>query len=97
MHESRNEWSQSIHAFLVVVATLAILSSSALWPATLCPRVRAESNQATTVTRDIEFARPDGRPLLLDLYQGEESATRSPVIIFVHGGGWKNGSRKSAA
>ena len=33
----------------------------------------------------------------LDLYLPDQSAHPSPCIIFVHGGGWKNGSKKSGA
>ena len=45
--------------------------------------------------RDIEYAKPNGVPLQLDIFRPKESHGRSPVIIFVHGGGWKNGSRSS--
>jgi acetyl esterase/lipase len=45
---------------------------------------------------DIEFAKPNDHALLLDLYRPVEFKGRLPVVVFVHGGGWKNGSRKSA-
>lgn len=49
------------------------------------------------VTRDITFSTPDGidgKPLLLDLYLPEKKTAASlPVVIWVHGGGWKNGSK----
>ena len=46
---------------------------------------------------DIEYSNPDGSPLLLDLYLPKsKKAEGIPVIVFVHGGGWKNGSKQSA-
>ncbi len=46
------------------------------------------------VLKDIEYARPDGYSLRLDLYLPENrQGKRLPVVIWVHGGGWKNGSK----
>ncbi|MCA9176347.1 MAG: alpha/beta hydrolase fold domain-containing protein [Planctomycetales bacterium] len=46
--------------------------------------------------RDIEFTRVNDRSLRLDLYRPRWTAVPTPVVVFVHGGGWKNGSRASA-
>ncbi len=43
---------------------------------------------------DLVFAEVDGRELLLDLYLPLESA-QSPLIVYVHGGAWRGGSRDS--
>lgn len=43
---------------------------------------------------DIVFAEPDGVELLLDLYL-PEGVENPPLIMHVHGGGWKNGDRKN--
>lgn len=45
------------------------------------------------VRRDagIEFARPDGVPLTLNLYRPLESGVR-PTLIVIYGGAWKNGT-----
>jgi acetyl esterase/lipase len=44
-------------------------------------------------TNDIEYARVDGQPLLLDLYQiGNVSA--APLLVWVHGGRWEVGSKE---
>ncbi len=41
-----------------------------------------------------EYARVDGRPLLLDLRRPTAFAEeRPPVVLLVHGGGWESGSR----
>lgn len=44
------------------------------------------------VRADIEFARVDGERLLLDLYLPAD-ATNPPLLIWVHGGGWRAGAR----
>ncbi|WP_063768860.1 alpha/beta hydrolase fold domain-containing protein [Verrucomicrobium sp. BvORR034] len=40
----------------------------------------------------IEFAKVGEQPLQLDLYLPEGKA-KSPLIVYVHGGGWRSGSR----
>jgi acetyl esterase/lipase len=46
------------------------------------------------VTRSVEFARPDGIPLALDLYQPPSSGT-FPVLVQIYGGSWQTGSPAS--
>lgn len=45
------------------------------------------------VARDVEFARIDGKPLLLDLYLPGATAKKPPLIVYVHGGAWRGGAR----
>jgi acetyl esterase/lipase len=40
-----------------------------------------------------EYARPDGVSLTLDLYRPTATSTPSPLVVFVHGGGWTNGDK----
>ena len=48
------------------------------------------------IIRDIEFARPNGYSLKLDLYLPEGRGDEAlPTVLWVHGGGWKNGSKKN--
>ncbi|TDY09064.1 alpha/beta hydrolase [Mycolicibacterium litorale] len=47
-----------------------------------------------TVRRDVEFARRDTGPLLLDLYR--PANTTAPVVVWLHGGGWFTGDRTLA-
>lgn len=49
------------------------------------------SSAAEKITRDIEFAKVDGVPLGLDLYVPENP--KPPVIVYVHGGAWRAGSK----
>ncbi|MFK4759823.1 alpha/beta hydrolase fold domain-containing protein [Microbacterium sp. ZW T5_45] len=47
------------------------------------------------ILRDIEFVRHDGfRPLTADLHLPSDRGRPSPVVVFVHGGGWLRGSRR---
>ncbi|WP_105565603.1 alpha/beta hydrolase [Microbacterium halophytorum] len=55
----------------------------------------------TEVVRDVVFSSPPGyRPLSLDLHLpdaragGAEAEALAPVIVFLHGGGWRVGSRR---
>lgn len=52
--------------------------------------------EGVEVIRDIEFANVDGLSLKLDLYRPFDWAdyVSTPVVIWVHGGGWKQGSRE---
>ncbi len=50
--------------------------------------------EGVKVLRDLEYSKPGGKPLLLDLYLPETTPSKPlPVVLWVHGGGWKNGSK----
>jgi len=53
------------------------------------------ANQVThQVLRDLEYARVDGLSLRLDLYLPlRKSEPRLPVVVWIHGGGWKGGDK----
>jgi acetyl esterase/lipase len=49
---------------------------------------------SVTITRDIEYGRVDGRPLLLDIYNPlEPIVSPMPAVIWIHGGGWRGGGK----
>ncbi len=55
-----------------------------------------EIGATVLVESGLVFAEPDGyRPLELDLYVPEDLETPAPLLVFVHGGGWSRGSRRS--
>jgi acetyl esterase/lipase len=50
--------------------------------------------QAPVEVKTLTYAVRDGRELVLDLYTPATApATRLPVIVFLHGGGWSGGTR----
>ena len=42
---------------------------------------------------NVEYARVDEQPLLLDLYIAPEAEAPNPLIVWVHGGAWRAGSK----
>ena len=67
-------------------AAIALALSSAFTQA--APTVPAGESRL----KDIEYARVDGLPLRLDLYQAKEQ--HAPLIVWVHGGAWRAGSKE---
>jgi acetyl esterase/lipase len=53
----------------------------------------AEDSGRSRVIRDIEYARIGERTLKLDLHL-PNGKPRSPLIVWVHGGAWRSGSKK---
>jgi acetyl esterase/lipase len=83
--------------WIVVFAVSALVVS-------VCGMANAEATDPTgaklpeglKVERDIVYAKVGERELLLDLYLPEDKAARLlPVIAWVHGGGWRSGSKGS--
>ena len=55
-----------------------------------------EMPEGVTVTADIPFANVDGHELALDLYM-PAAIEDPPLLVWVHGGAWRAGSRKSVS
>src|SRR5690348_11298321 len=49
------------------------------------------SRSPVTVERDLAYAVVDGVELCLDIYRPAETGT--PVVVYVHGGGWTRGDK----
>ena len=82
-------------AWFSVILSLTILT---LIPSDLTVAQENKKRSASLyadIKRDIEYSRPDGKPQLLDLYLPKEGEGPFPVVMWVHGGGWKNGSKKN--
>ncbi|MEO1994134.1 MAG: alpha/beta hydrolase [Planctomycetaceae bacterium] len=45
--------------------------------------------------RDVVYASVGKRPLHLDLYRQSQSTRPAPLLIWIHGGGWKSGTKQS--
>ena len=50
--------------------------------------------ESARAIKNIEYSNVNGNPLLLDLYVPKQYSGKTPVIMWVHGGGWKNGSKE---
>jgi len=44
---------------------------------------------------DVEYARIGERPLRLDLYQPETSPDKSTLVVWIHGGAWRSGTKET--
>lgn len=80
-----NKW---IVLFLIVVATFVCAGP-----------VKAGASaqiQSAEVLKDLIYASINGRMLLLDLYLPTSGHRPVPVILWVHGGGWRQGSKENA-
>jgi acetyl esterase/lipase len=62
------------------LAILALVSSSAL-------------AQVAPTHADLTYAEIEGHPLMLDLYLPSASAAPTPLVVWIHGGGWSGGLR----
>lgn len=49
----------------------------------------------TRISKDIVYETVNGRELPLDLYRPANAEEPMPLIIWIHGGGWKGGSKNS--
>jgi acetyl esterase/lipase len=47
------------------------------------------------VKSDVVYASPGGRDLHLDLYLPKEGAGPFPAVVYIHGGGWRNGNKSA--
>jgi acetyl esterase/lipase len=54
---------------------------------------RTYSSKHVSLQRDLEYGRPDGIPLMLDIYAPRTFTGPLPVLIWIHGGTWKAGSK----
>ncbi len=53
----------------------------------------APTPEGISVEANIEYGRAGDRPLVLDLYRPKGLRQPVPGLVFVHGGGWKGGSK----
>ena len=60
----------------------------------LCPRA-SELPPGVKAQLDVEYGKGGQTPLLLDLFQPKALKQPVPGLIFIHGGSWNSGSRKT--
>jgi len=54
----------------------------------------AVMRRLTPTHRDLEYAQIDGVSLKLDIYLPEKGDTAPPLMVWIHGGGWRNGDKR---
>ena len=57
------------------------------------PRKLVPAPEGVDVLRDVTFSTVGEQELQLDLYRPKKASGTLPVVVWVHGGGWKNGSK----
>ncbi len=99
--DERRGRSLSLHDGAGPIHKRALTSRVKLFPIVLFSLLalslsKGEGPVGNKVTRHngIEFARPDGIPLLLDLHL-PEGVKNPPLMVWIHGGGWKGGARSN--
>ena len=48
-----------------------------------------------SLKKDIEYASVEGHSLRLDFYQTQKEELNSPLVVWIHGGAWRSGSKAS--
>lgn len=49
--------------------------------------------KSVATQKNLEYSRVTGKPLLLDLYTPREVSGKLPVLVWIHGGSWRYGSK----
>ena len=75
-----------------LIPLLAILAAQPAGTSIAAAQAGRGPNAAIEVHRDLVYGTPDGTELRLDLYVPRTEAP-SPLVIWVHGGAWRSGSK----
>lgn len=75
-----------------VAATLIVSVICLAQPAGPAAGPRVSFEDDAWMMRDIEYGRADGLPLHLDFHSPADDATH-PAVVWIHGGGWRNGDK----
>lgn len=74
---------------LAIVATLVVVQDATLVTSIAAPRKATMPN----VLRDINYAGTDSHHQTLDLHLPVKPSKNSPLVVWIHGGGWRAGSK----
>ncbi|QDU36959.1 Carboxylesterase NlhH [Maioricimonas rarisocia] len=92
--QGHNYWEGFFHCQSCVDFAIRQAKAGARPTAAAENRRRLQVPDDVEVQQDLVFSRPDGEPLRLDLYRPKQTEGRLPVVMWVHGGGWKQGSKE---
>jgi len=81
------------HGWLIHTLAIAALSGATAQPGTALGQRMMEVADAT-IHRDLVYKTVNGAVLTLDLYCPEKFSGALPVIIYIHGGGWRRGRKE---
>ena len=81
------------YSYVIVLCCLFV--NNELYAQNVDNKKKPKLPPGVAVHKGIEYAKHDGIALKLDLYLPQEIKGDVPVIVYVHGGGWKNGSKES--
>ena len=84
---------RELHGWLIHTLAIAALCGATAQPGTALGQRMMEVADAT-IQRDLVYKRVNGAVLTLDLYCPEKVSGPAPVIVWVHGGGWRRGGKK---
>jgi len=63
-------------------------------PAASMPKPQ-DPPEAVTAVRDVEYAAVGNKHLLLDIYTPTASQEKLPLVVWIHGGAWRAGSKEN--
>ncbi len=86
----------------ILLISISILALTMIWLyVTVKPMHETNDNRSMNVSQNItslmniEYAQVNGKSLLLDIYLPNNKTNNSPLIIFIHGGGWMQGNKEN--
>lgn len=93
----RNTVILSLAALGLIGASVADARPAGKWRERIAERMAARS-QASPAAATPQTLSYGSNPLqVLDFYRAQGTAKPAPLVLFVHGGGWKRGSKNNAA
>lgn len=55
--------------------------------------MKSDAPDTLRVSKDVVYSSPNGEDLKIDLYVPKAAKTPPPVLLFIHGGGWRSGKK----
>lgn len=95
-HQSSPRWLLFIAFNAIVICASAEPPTPPSAPVASGPRKFTGLAEGVDVDADLVYAKTPQGDLVLDLYRPAKIEHPAPVVVFVHGGGWKSGDKKSA-